>query len=141
MPNHLATQDSPYSQEAVQKKAWVQTGRKRDKLFEEKKHEQRTQRSKVLGHPLLGHAGLAREGGGSIEVSTASTAAWVQGLERTKDLESIYFSEIWPPTISPVQSSALFAHDETTGIFVVGSSIEWNPTTQRDTTWSVLDRI
>ena len=128
IPNHLATLGSPHSQAAVQKAAQAQIARKRLDLFEAKELEQRTQKSRILRHPLLGHAGLARESSSSVNVSLANTHSWAQGLERTKCMESMHIGRTW------TESCALFAYDKATGIFVVGSSIE------RDVaaTWLVL---
>ena len=74
--------------------------------FQERIFKERLQRSKILGHPLLGDGGLVRERGMIEDSKTTLATVWARGLKRR---EIFSFENA---------SSSLFAYDEVAGIYV-----------------------
>lgn len=108
LPNHAVPQGARNSSESIRKRIGDETSRKRAEAFKERVFKQRTQRSKILGHPLFGNVGLTRERGTACSLGDASAIAWTCGLERTVTFD---FKD---------RSATSLTYDAATGTYVFG---------------------
>ena len=134
-PNHMLLPDSPYSQ----RKAREEQVRKSQHEFEERRLKQRIQRSKVLGHPLIGNSGLRNESEGTRDVIAARNAAWAQGLESSQGApDTMTSGGPLYDVAGPKEIGSLFAYDDATGVFVVAALNHAGNAEPHGVTWSVL---